>query len=253
MIGVHREDRICVLTFERAEKLNAISKAMEQQLLEALDSEDVRSAACVILTGSGRAFSVGGDLNDFTDHSPAAITAYYRETGRVYERFASLPQPTICAIGGYCLGGGFELALQADFRIAEQAAVFGLPELELGIVPGLGAYRLTKLLGPTKAKEILYFHPRLTADEALRFGLVSEVVPDGTALDRALELGARIAELPPLAVPLAKSLVDAAADAPRDAGVLLERVVYGFLAQTQDAEEATNAFLEKRPPTFEGR
>jgi enoyl-CoA hydratase/carnithine racemase len=189
-----------------------------------------------VLTGAGRAFSAGADLDELSRGDPAAVLAYYRDAGAVYERFAALPQATIAAIGGYCLGGGLELALAADFRVAEESAVFGLPEVSLGIVPSAGGlHRLVRTVGPARAKELMLLRERFGAQQALGYGLVTEVVEDGRAVDRALELAERLAQLPPTAVAVAKQAADLMAEASRDAGLLVERLADAALAQTDEA------------------
>src|SRR5204863_1375168 len=170
----------------REEKLNALSTTLEADLKAALEAEHVRTSSCVVLTGGERAFSAGADVNELRGRSPAAVMDYYRATGDVYERVAALPQPTLTAIAGYCLGGGLELALATDFRIADETAVFGFPEVSIGILPSSGGtLRLTRLVGPARAKELMLLRERLDAREALAAGLVSEVVPAGAALERA--------------------------------------------------------------------
>jgi enoyl-CoA hydratase/carnithine racemase len=237
------EDAVRVLTLRREEKLNALSTALEADLLAALEREDVASSGCVVLTGAGRAFSAGADVTEFRGRSPEDVVAYYRQTGAVYERVAALPQPTVSAIAGYCLGAGLELALATDFRIADETAVFGFPELGLGILPSSGGtQRLTRLLGPARAKELIVLRDRLDAGEALLAGLVTEVVPTGAALERALEHARRLAAMPPVAVSVAKQAIDAAAEASREAGLLIERLAYGLLAQTQAARTAAEEF-----------
>src|SRR5438034_1160556 len=210
LVDVTRDGAICVLTLRREEKLNALSTALERELADGLAHDDVRSSACVVVTGSGRAFSAGADVSELGDRSPEDIAAYYRETGDVYERIAALPQPTLSAISGYCLGGGLELALATDFRIADGTAVFGFPELGLGILPSSGGtQRLTRVAGTARAKELILLRERFDAREALAAGMITELVPDGTALERALELAERLAGLPPLAVSLTKQAIDA--------------------------------------------
>ena len=177
---IRREGDVCVITFRREEKLNAISTEVERALLDALAGADVRESRCVVFAGGERAFSAGADLKEERRREPGGIDAYYRDTGDVYERIASLPQPTFSAIAGWCLGAGFELALATDFRIADETAVFGLPEVELGIVPSSGGtYRLVRALGPARAKELMLLKPRIDAAEAFRLGVVTEVVPAG--------------------------------------------------------------------------
>ena len=199
-------------------------------------AEHVRSSSCVVLTGGERAFSAGADVNELRERSPAAVMDYYRTTGDVYERVAALPQPTMTAIAGYCLGGGLELALATDFRIADETAVFGFPEVSLGILPSSGGtLRLTRLVGPARAKELTLLRARFDAREALGHGLLTEVVPEGTALARALELAHGLADLPPLAVALTKQAIDAMPEASLQTGILIERLAYGLLSQTEGA------------------
>jgi enoyl-CoA hydratase/carnithine racemase len=239
LVDVTRADAVCVLTLRREEKLNALSTALERELGDALVGDEVRSSACVVVTGAGRAFSAGADLTELRDRGPEDIAAYYRETGDVYERVAALPQPTLSAIAGYCLGGGLELALATDFRIADETAVFGFPEVGLGILPSSGGtQRLARIVGTARAKELILLRERFDAQEALAVGVITEAVSAGAALDRALEHARRLAGLPALAVSLTKHAIEAMPEASRDAGILIERLAYGLLAQTKDARGA---------------
>jgi enoyl-CoA hydratase/carnithine racemase len=247
LVEVRAEGPVCVLVLNRPEKLNAISTAVERELLAAFDSEVVRASRCLVLAGAGRAFSAGADLTEVSRQGPEGIAAYYRDTGDVYERFAALPQPTIAAIHGYCLGGALELALAADFRVADETAVFGLPEVELGILPSSGGtHRLVRIVGPAQAKELILLRERFDAAEALRLGVVTEVASEGAALDRALRLAERLASLPPLAVSVTKETVNLLAESSRDAGIALERLAYGMLAQTEEARRASEAFAKRK-------
>jgi enoyl-CoA hydratase/carnithine racemase len=237
LVATKRDGAVSIITLSREEKLNALSGELERDLGAALDSEDVRSSACVVLTGAGRAFSAGADITEFRERTPEAVIAYYRETGGVYERVAALPQPTLSAIHGYCLGGGLELALTTDFRIADETAVFGFPEVSLGIIPSSGGtHRLVRLVGPGRAKELFLLGGRLDAAAALTAGLVNEVVGTGTALERALELARQLAELPALAASLTKRAIDLMPETSREAGILIERLAYGMLAQSDEAK-----------------
>jgi enoyl-CoA hydratase/carnithine racemase len=236
LVEARSEGRVCVLTLRREAKLNALSTDLEATLGEALASQGVRDAACVVLTGAGSAFSAGADLTELRDRTPEEVFAYYAASGGVYERLAALRQPTFSAIAGYCLGGGLELALATDFRIADETAVFGFPEVGLGILPSSGGTaRVTRFLGPTRAKELMLLRPRIDAREALAYGLVSDVVPAGEALAAALEHAQRLAELPRLAASVTKQAIDAASESPHAAGIMLERLAYAMLAQTEDA------------------
>ena len=246
-ISIGHEGATCILTLRRDEKLNALSTQVEREILAALDSEAIRQSRCLIVTGSARAFSAGADVSEMRGMDPASVLAYYRETGDIYERIAALPQPTISAISGYCLGGGFELALATDFRVADESATFGLPEVSIGIIPSSGGiYRLVRMVGAARAREWILLRRRFTAREALAVGLVSEVVADGNALTRALEIAVELGELPPLAVAAAKMSIDRSAESSREAALAIERLSYAMLVQSADARKAMAAFTEKR-------
>jgi enoyl-CoA hydratase/carnithine racemase len=239
LLNVRVEGPAAVLGFRREEKLNALSTEVEAAVHAALDLEEVAAARTIVFVGSQRAFSAGADLAEPRDESPAGIDAYYRAEGSLYERLARVPQPTLAAVSGWCLGGGLELALACDFRVADETATFGFPEAELGILPSSGgAHRLARLVGPARAKELMLIRPRFGAHEARELGLVTDVVPEGAALQRCLELSERIAELPALAVATIKALAEAAVETSREGGVLLERLGYAALAQTDEARAA---------------
>ena len=255
LVTTRREGAACVLTLDRPDKLNALSTELERDLEAALQSDDVRTSRVVVVRGEGRAFCAGADLNQFGDRDLASILEYYRTTGDVYEHVAALPQPSIAALHGWTLGGGLELALACDFRVADETARVGLPEVAIGIVPSCGrpAARLTRLVGPGRARELMLLRDHVDAAEALRLGVVTEVVPAGEALTRSLELAEALAGRPPLAVEIARRAADAAAESSRDALLLIERLAYGALAGTADASEAVQAFEQKREPRFTGR
>ena len=230
LVTLERDGAVAVIRLDRDEKLNAISTAMERELSTALAADDVRTSRAVVIAGTGRAFSAGADITEFADRDPDAILRYYRETGNVYEEFASLPQPTVAAVHGYCLGGGLELALAADFRVADASAVLGFPEVGIGILPSSGGtVRATRLVGPGRARELILLGDRVSAADALALGLVTEVVDDAPA--RALELARRLAELPPAAVAVAKAAIDAATESSRDVALMIERLGYAVLSQ----------------------
>jgi enoyl-CoA hydratase/carnithine racemase len=236
LVEVTFEGTVAVLTLTRENKLNALSTEFERELGAAVRREDVQGSRAVVIAGRGRAFSAGADTSELRDRSAEQVLAYYRDTGDVYEQVAALPQPTVAAIHGYCLGGGLELALACDFRVADDTAALGFPEVGIGILPSSGGTaRTTRLLGAARAKELILLGERLDAGRALHLGLVTAVVPAGQALGRALELATRLAGLPPLAVSLSKAAIDAAAESSRDAAILIERLAYGLLSQTADA------------------
>src|SRR5438552_3352979 len=243
VVEVTRDGEVAVVRLNRPEKLNAISSEVERALHKALVSKDVRRSSAVVVAGEGPAFSAGADISEFEGRSPEDVLRYYEETGGVYEELAALPQPTVGAIHGYCLGGALELALALDFRIADEDAVFGFPEVSLGILASSGGLpRVTRLLGPARAKELFLLAERFGADDARRAGVVTEVVEEGKALDRALEIAARLAALPRDAVAVTKQAIDAASASPREAALLIERLAYAALAQTQAARDAAAGF-----------
>ena len=243
VVEVSRDGEVAIVRLNRPEKLNAISTEVERALHEALFSDEVRSSGALIVAGEGRAFSAGADISEFEGRSPEDVLRYYHETGGVYEELAALPLPTVAAIHGYCLGGALELAVALDFRIADDSAVFGFPEVSLGILASSGGlHRVTRLLGPARAKELFLLSERFGPDDARRAGLITEVVEEGKAFDRALELAARLAALPREAVAVTKQAIDAVAASPRDAALLIERLAYAALAQTQAAGDAAAGF-----------
>ncbi len=247
LVDVRRDGDVAVLTLNRPDKLNALSTALERDLAVALSSDEVTTSRAAMLSGAGGAFSAGADVTEMGDQTPAAVARYYRDTGDVYERLAALPQPTVAAIHGYCLGGGFEMALACDLRIAADNAVFGLPEVAIGIVPSSGGtLRLVRAVGPARAKELVLWRRRFSTDEALRFGVVSEVVAPEALVDRALAIAGELAALPPVAAEFAKRAIDAAAEASRDAAILIERLAYAALAQTPEHLGTTEAFRTRR-------
>lgn len=246
LVVVRRHGAVAIVTLNRPDKLNALSTALEDQLTEAIQGDDVGSASAVVIQGAGRAFSAGADVNEMRNQTPPEIMAHYRTSGEVYERMARVRQPTVAAIHGYCLGGGLELALACDFRVADETAVFGLPEVSIGIVPSSGGlHRLVRAVGPVRAKELILLHERFGVDEARSFGLVTAVVPEGLALARALEMALELSDRPALAVEVTKRAVDAAGESSRDAALLIERLAYAALAQTPEHREATERFTSR--------
>jgi enoyl-CoA hydratase/carnithine racemase len=231
LIEIEEHGPVALIRLNRPDKLNALSAALERELGAALDDARVRAAGAIVVAGNERAFSAGADMGEIQEGGAADALAYYRDTGGVYERVARLPQPTIAAIRGWCLGGGFELALACDFRIADAAATFGLPEVEIGIIPSSGGtVRLVKAIGALRAKELILLRRRLPTAQVAELGLVTEVV-DGDPEPRALAVAAELAALPALAVELAKRAADAAEDASRDAALLIEQLAYAALAE----------------------
>ena len=246
MLEISRQGPVCLVRIRREEKLNALSSHLERELMVALESDEVAGSGCVVVAGGERAFSAGADLGELANPSPADVIAYYRTTGEMYERVAAHPRPTIAAISGWCLGGGLELALACDFRVASESATFGLPEVEIGIIPSSGGtLRITRMLGPAKARELVLLRTRFSSREALDLGVVTEVV-EGDPVPRAIELGERLAALPALAVELAKATIDRVPESSREGALLIERLTYAALASTGEAAQATERFGGER-------
>jgi enoyl-CoA hydratase/carnithine racemase len=232
--------------------MNALNLEVRRQLGEAFASfhgdETVRA---VVLTGNEKAFAAGADLKEFVDVSP--IDQMKRRVERYWQAIADTPQPVIAAVNGFALGGGMELAMCADIIIAGEGAQLGQPEVKVGIIPGAGGtQRLTRAIGKYQAMLLCLTGDFISADEALRMGLVSKVVPDGEVLETAEKMAGRIAKLPPLAVQSAKELVLAGGDASLSAAMTMERKAMQVLFASADKKEAMTAFIEKRKPSFKG-
>ena len=232
-VEVARRDDVALVTLCREAKLNALSTYLESMLLDALRSDEVRTSRAVVVTGGVKVFSAGADVGELREMTPEAIAEYYRGSGAVYEAVAALPQPTVAAIAGYCLGGGFELALAADLRVADESAVFGLPEVGLGILPSSGGItRLVRAIGPARTRDLVLRGRRMSVSEACSWGLVTQTVPAGEHVSRAAAIAEELAGQPPLAVSVAKQVITAATDASRETALLLEQLAYATLNRT---------------------
>lgn len=227
-------------------------RALSQALAEVEAHSDVR---CLIVHGgAGRAFCAGSDINEFAHLREDASEQKILHEDMVLRRLARLPVPTVAAIDAPALGGGFELALACDFIVASEKAVFGQPEVNLGIVPGFGGtQRLTRLVGKAMAIELCTTGRQVKADEALRIGLVNHVVPAGELMGKGLELASMIAQKAPVAVKLAKHLVQRGQDMDLANANAFEADVFGLAFGTDDRREGMSAFLAKRKPAFGGR
>jgi len=244
-----------MLTFNRPDKLNAISSSMLRALDAALDraeaDPDVRS---VILTGAGdRACVAGADIGEYAQATHQEFIRYQEESRRVFSRIDQFPKPVIGAVNGYSLGGGFEIALCCDVLVASRTARFGLPEGLLGLSPGGGGtQRLTRAAGPFVAADVLLAANQLTADDALRLGIVAEVVEPGQLLAAATAKAEAIARVAPLSAAEMLDLIRMAMEAPLEDGLTAEHDALFRLHRTSDAAEGVLAFTEKRDPRFTG-
>jgi enoyl-CoA hydratase/carnithine racemase len=251
---LERDEAVVTLTLNRPDKLNAIDAAMLDALEAALGQlEAARDCRAVVLTGAGRAFSAGADIKEWTALAPQEFGSGWGLRGhRLFDRLAGLAPPVIAAINGIAFGGGLELALCADLRIAAEGARLGLPEVTIAALPGWGGtQRLPRLIGPGRAKQMILTGQPIDAARAEGFGLVLEVVPADALLGRAHELARQIAANAPLAVRAAKRLVDAAL--PAAPAATLEVPASMALGATEDAREGRQSFLERRPPSYRGR
>ena len=229
--------------------MNAFDSEQRDELATAVrrlaDTRDVRA---VVLYGGERLFAAGADIKALAALKSDEARAWNRALQRTFDEVARLPMPVVAAITGYALGGGLELALCADYRVAADDVVLGQPEVQLGLMPGSGGtQRLVRLIGPSRAKNLLMTGRRVRADEALRLGLVDEVVPTGSAYDAALDYARRLAEGPAAALEAIKVAVDYGADISVSAGLALERSLFAEVFGTPDAATGIQSFLEHGP------
>jgi enoyl-CoA hydratase len=247
--------RVATLTINRPEKRNALDAPTRRAIVAALDElERDPAVRAVIVTGAGdKAFIAGADIAEFEGRAPVDQWRVMSEWS-VYQAADRFPKPLIAAINGYCLGGGCEFAMACDIRIAADTAKLGQPEINLGIIPGGGGtQRLPRLVGLGRAFKLLYTGELIDAAEALRIGLVDEVVPAAELMNRARALAEQIAAKSPVALALIKEAVRASVRTSLDEGCRQEITLFGLAFSSEDKREGVAAFLEKRPPQFTGR
>lgn len=247
------EPGVALLRLQAPESRNALSAEVMEELASASESLDVdEEVRCIVIAGSDEVFASGADIRAMAERSFAE--ALDHPSASFWTRMAALRTPTISAVSGWALGGGCELALLCDMCVASETAVFGQPEVTLGIIPGGGAtQRIARVAGKQRAMELVLSGRRFDAGEARELGLVNQVTQPGAWLESALDLGAVVASRPPLAVRLGKRAVLAAEQTTLEAGLAMERRLYELTMATEDRVEGTRAFLEKRPPEFRGR
>lgn len=249
------EGRVGLLTVNRPDKMNALNRALREALFETLEAlrhdDEVR---VVVITGAGdRAFIAGADIGEFKD---AGAVEQYRsmQESNIYSLMEEFPKPIIAMINGYCLGGGCELAMACDIRIASDRARLGQPEVNLGIIPGGGGtQRLPRLVGEGRAALLIMSGTPIDAAEAFQIGLVDKTFPAEELREKTLEIARGIAAKSPIALQAAKETILAARRMPLDEGLHFERAWFSLLFSTEDKEEGIGAFLEKREPDFKGR
>lgn len=253
-VFIEEDGPLAVLTIDRPDVRNALDPVTVEELKRALKEIEQNSRIRVlIITGSGeKAFVSGADIRKLRERtSMESLLPGMQGLNHQVER---LNKPVIAAINGYALGGGCELAMACDIRIAAEHAKLGLPELSLGIIPGGGGtQRLVDLVGKGKAKELIYTGAIVRAEEAEEIGLVNRVVPKEELIEKAKEMAEQISKKGPVALYMAKKAIDIGTDAPEEAGMLIEKLAQSVLMSTEDKREGTSAFLEKRPPRFQGK
>jgi enoyl-CoA hydratase len=255
-IIVERDGAVAVVTLNRPKVLNALNQRTLEELGHAIDelgAEDTVRA--IVLTGAGeKAFVAGADINELATQSPVSGRELARRGQALFSRIEQLGKPVIAAIGGFALGGGCELAMACTFRVAADTARLGQPEVNLGLIPGYGgSQRLLRLVGKDRAMDLILTGRMIEAEEALRIGLVTRVVPAASLLQEARLFAQELASKAPLAVRYAMQAIERGSEMPFDEACEFEATLFGLVASTEDMREGTQAFLEKRKPAFKGR
>lgn len=247
-VSYKSENFIGVLTINRPNALNALNSKVLDELRETFDKIDLETTRVVIITGAGeKSFVAGADISEMSTASVTEAEKFGKKGNDVFRKIETFPLPVIAAINGFALGGGCELAMSCDIRICSENAVFGQPEVGLGITPGFGGtQRLARLVGLGKAKELIYAANNIKAEEALRIGLVNHVYPLENLMEEAMKLAGKIAKNAPIAVRAAKKAINTGIDTDMDRAIIIEEKIFSSCFETEDQKEAMKAFLEKR-------
>jgi enoyl-CoA hydratase len=247
-VKYEQKDFVGVVTIDREKALNALNNEVLCDLEAVIDAVDVDKTRCLIITGAGaKAFVAGADIAAMCNMTSEEGRAFSAKGNAVFRKIEKLPIPVIAAVNGFALGGGCELALSCDIRIASENAVFGQPEAGLGITPGFGGtQRLARTIGVGKAKELIYACRNVKADEALQIGLVNAVYPADQLMDEAMKLAERISGNAPIAVRQCKKAINMGLQMDIDSAVALESELFAACCGTQDQKNAMTAFCEKR-------
>lgn len=242
-----------IVWLNRPDVLNALNRMMVGEILEAFEGYDRNDKIRVIfLAGKGRAFAAGADIDEMAEDDSVSMELLNQFAD--WDRLSLVKKPVIGAVHGFCLGGGFELALVCDLLFAADDTKFAFPEINLGVMPGAGGtQRLTKLVGKTKALEWVWGGDMHSAEEAYNLGIINRLYPKDTLFDEALRYARELADKPPLAVRLIKEAVHKAVDYPLQEGMFFERKNFYLLFSSEDQKEGMKAFVEKRKPDFKGR
>jgi enoyl-CoA hydratase len=249
-------DNIGWVKINRPESLNALNSEVVASLGHALqDVEQDASVKVVVITGAGeKAFVAGGDIKEMADMTPMAARAFARTGQQLIEYIEKMTKPVIAAVNGYALGGGLELALACDFIYASEKARLGLPEVTLGVIPGFGGTQnLARLIGPNKAREMIFSGKQLTAKQAMEWGIVNEVFPPEQLVPKVMEIAQAIARNGMIAVASAKDSIVNGLHMPKEDGLRYESSLFATLFATEDQKEGMQAFIAKRKSEFKGR
>ena len=255
-IKVEREQSTLWIILNRAHRLNAFNDVMLEELADMLDTaEKDPSVKCVVITGDGdRAFSAGADVTMFPKATPVKAEEFSRGGQETFGRIEKMSKPVIAAINGFALGGGLELALACDLRIAAEHAELGSPEINLGLIPGWGGtQRLVRIVGLAGAKEMVMLGTRLKAEEALRIGLVNRVVHFEKLKEETQTIATKLADGPPVAMKYVKHAVNFGSQVPLEVGLRLEAGLMGLAFSTEDLKEGVEALMSKRKAEFKGK
>ena len=242
------KDSIAVITINRPEALNALNSAVLDELNAVIDGIDTSVVRAVVLTGAGeKSFVAGADIGEMSTLTKAEGEAFGKKGNDVFRKLETLPVPVIAAVNGFALGGGCEISMSCDIRICSDNAMFGQPEVGLGITPGFGGtQRLARLVGPGMAKQLIYTAKNIKADEALRIGLVNAVCPQEQLMEEAEKLAAKIAKNAPIAVRASKKAINDGLQVEMDKAIEIEEKLFGSCFESYDQKEGMGAFLEKR-------
>ena len=251
-----KKDGIAYITFNRPKVLNALNRKTVEELQQVLiDAKNDPAVRVLILTGSGeKAFVAGADINELAQQTPVNGKEFSLFGQSVFHLFETIGKPSICAINGFALGGGCELALCCSIRLASKTAKLGQPEVKLGILPGYGgSQRMARLCGKGTAHELCLTGEMITAEEALRIGLVNHIYEPVELLPAAEAMAKKIIEKAPLAVKYCMEAIERGVEMPLEEGLFLEATLFGLCCATEDMREGTKAFLEKRAAQFQGK
>ena len=253
---VKKEEGIGWITLNRPHRLNTLTADMVDEMHSVLnDFEADKDVRCIVITGAGdKAFSAGADVTAFQGLTPATAAEASAKGQALYSRLEKIGKPVIASLNGYALGGGLEMAIACDFRLASENAEMGQTETALGLIPGWGGtQRLVRMIGLPKAKELIMLGSRITAEEAAKLGLVTKVVPKAKLQEETVALAKRLADGPPVALKLAKETINFGTQVPLDVGLKLEAEAFGIALSTKDVMEGVSAFMSKRKPEFKGK